>query len=215
MNKTQQIMPVTFVASRRISVNFVLAQYQTSDGESFVVEWNNFDEATGEIGNFDLYFVAAAENNELAEFVSSAIKGGENGENCDLYLALRDTFNANDAQNVADSGGIASKSFSESVIFGGDGSEGWHALNQDSDKFTGEGDFEGWSKDVIEMALGTKVYLSGGEVVLCDLHDVNGQSMRLGDEEETFDEILIVDMSIFTKEFLKEKFNKILAEKRE
>lgn len=82
----------------RTSKNSVVVTYQIEDNKYFTIEWNNIHPGTGEVmSQYDWEDVKSSDV-ELACIVQMTLKEGENDINphLDLYLQIRDDFNAMD-----------------------------------------------------------------------------------------------------------------------
>lgn len=87
----------------RVSENRVLVLYYHNERhQEFVCEWNNIHPGTGEIIDYDLQINCLSGSAELNEMIKNTIAKGEHDDNpnLDLYLELRDTFNANDCEDA-------------------------------------------------------------------------------------------------------------------
>lgn len=87
----------------RVSENRVMVLYYHNDRhQEFVVEWNNINTGTGEIVDYDLQISCLSNSEELNSMIEDSIRIGERDKNTnlDLYLELRDTFNANDCEDA-------------------------------------------------------------------------------------------------------------------
>ena len=88
---------IKFIEAKKESDNEVSAKYLISDQE-VTVSWNNLHEGTGEImDSFDLTLDVKSEDERTTELVKEAINQGEDS---DIYLFIRDTFNAGDAAEI-------------------------------------------------------------------------------------------------------------------
>jgi hypothetical protein len=89
-----------FVKSTRNSDTSVQVAYLL-DKQEFTVEWNNVHPSTGEIGSYDLQIDCESDNQDFNERVKECIRAGETDSNpdLDLYLNLRDTFDAMDCED--------------------------------------------------------------------------------------------------------------------
>lgn len=90
-------MNIKFLSAKRKSFNSVQVTYSL-DSTEFTVEWNNIHDGTGEFGDYDLQLDVKSSDEDLAIRVADCSRVGETDENDDLelYLAIRDTFNASD-----------------------------------------------------------------------------------------------------------------------
>ena len=95
----------TFIKAERTSMNHVEAEYKlNATGESFIVTWCNLSETQFNIvEDYDLDVLVRSNNPDLADRVSNAIREGESDDNsdCELYLEIRDTFDAQNAEDFA------------------------------------------------------------------------------------------------------------------
>ena len=94
-------MEIKLIKATRKSDNQVDVEYSV-DGVSVTVEWNNIHPGTGEEAEYDLQLNTKSDDAELALRIDDAIREGETDENDDieLYLAVRDTFDAMDCQDA-------------------------------------------------------------------------------------------------------------------
>ncbi len=66
-----------------------------------VVEWNNIHPENGEIVGYDLQTDCLSRCEFFNAMIEDAISEGESmTEDCDLYLELRDTFDARDCEGL-------------------------------------------------------------------------------------------------------------------
>lgn len=102
-NKTIK-QKLDFVSAIRTHQHHVAVTYRTPEtDDEFTVEWSNINPETGAIeSRYDLDVLVRSDNNELADRVSEAIKEGESDDNpdLDLYLSIRDDFDATDVAAV-------------------------------------------------------------------------------------------------------------------
>lgn len=93
-----------FVCAIRKSDHDVDVTYRMPDtGDKFTVNWSNIHPETGHTeSSYDLDVDVRSDNETLAERVSEAIKAGESDDNTDidLYLTVRDSFDATDVVEV-------------------------------------------------------------------------------------------------------------------
>lgn len=83
----------------RVSENEVRVLYVENETRyEFLVEWNNIRHDSGQIGDYDLQLECLSDNELLREKVIEAIREGEEGENGDLYIEIRDNFDRMDAE---------------------------------------------------------------------------------------------------------------------
>jgi hypothetical protein len=97
----QEKNKIELVSTEAKSENSVLAKYKLS-GSEFSVEWNNIHPGTGEIldqfGLCDGHGSVISDDVDLKIFIEEEISKGEDS---DIYLSLRDTFDASDARDLA------------------------------------------------------------------------------------------------------------------
>ncbi|MDO4700688.1 MAG: hypothetical protein Q4A69_08400 [Moraxella sp.] len=85
----------------RTTENEVCVMYRDLERQQdFVVYWNNIHPSTGEIVDYDLQLDCLSNSEDFNEKVINAIKDGEDGEDGDLYITLRDTFDAQDCDSL-------------------------------------------------------------------------------------------------------------------
>lgn len=88
-------MNIKFLNAERATFNAVKAHYELQ-GKLFTVEWNNVN------GDYDLQLNTLSKDSGLANRIDDAIREGETSDNndLDLYLFIRDTFDAGDCQHI-------------------------------------------------------------------------------------------------------------------
>jgi hypothetical protein len=92
---------IKFIEAKKESNSSVRAEFRI-EGQSVSVEWSNIHEGTGEtLDTFGLTNDVNSVDSALAARVIDAINEGEGGEDDELYLAIRDTFDATDAAELA------------------------------------------------------------------------------------------------------------------
>lgn len=83
---------ITLITAFRTDEHTVYVMYfHNKYHQEFVIEWNNIDPGTGEISEYDLQELCLAGTAGLVTLITDAIQTGETGD-CELYLAIRDTF---------------------------------------------------------------------------------------------------------------------------
>ncbi|WP_265822533.1 hypothetical protein [Geovibrio ferrireducens] len=97
-----EMSKLTLEKAFRLNENVVRALYFHNDRrQEFMVEWSNIDH-NGEVA--DNYYLTQdyclASDESLRTEVITAMQEGETGERDDLYLEIRDTFDAGDAENL-------------------------------------------------------------------------------------------------------------------
>lgn len=92
---------ITLLKAFRIDKYTVKCLYKHKElRQEFVIEWNNIHPGSGEIVDYDLQIDCLSGTETLNERIENAIREGEKGEDADLYIELRDTFNANDCEEL-------------------------------------------------------------------------------------------------------------------
>lgn len=93
---------IEFVGAEAKSENTVTATYSL-EGTEFSVEWSNIHPGTGEVfDSFDLtdgHGSVTSDNKDLKIFIEEELAKGEDS---DIYLLVRDTFDAGMAKELAD-----------------------------------------------------------------------------------------------------------------
>lgn len=96
--KEYNMKKVTFITAFRKNENTVCVMYRhNARSQDFVIEWSNIHPATGEVDDYDLQLSCLAPSENLVNEVIEAIK---NGEDDDLYLEIRDTFDRLDCEDI-------------------------------------------------------------------------------------------------------------------
>ncbi|MDY0300289.1 MAG: hypothetical protein RBQ99_01755 [Trichlorobacter sp.] len=92
MSIKKGILPISFVAAFRRKWDEVAVAYTTEAGDLFRVTWRYEGEGdfTGE--TYALTSDVESANEEIADCISDAINEGEDGEDAEIFLAVRDTF---------------------------------------------------------------------------------------------------------------------------
>lgn len=91
---------IKFIAAFRIDENTVGVMYRHNNRLiDFVIEWNNVHPETGEILDYDLQISCMSESEDFNAMICETIKNCENGDS-GLYEELRDTFNAQECEEV-------------------------------------------------------------------------------------------------------------------
>ena len=89
---------ITLIKAFRADENTVYVMYAHNErAQRFVVEWSNIHPETGNIENYDLQLNCLSGSEILNDIVKQAISDGEDS---DLYLSIRDTFDSLDCEGV-------------------------------------------------------------------------------------------------------------------
>lgn len=89
---------ITLIKAFRADENTVNVMYFHQDRkQKFVIEWSNVYPETGDIENYDLQLTCLSRSEILNEIVEQAISDGEDS---DLYIAIRDAFDRLDCESV-------------------------------------------------------------------------------------------------------------------
>lgn len=92
---------IELIKAFRTSENEVCVMYRhVKTAREFVVFWNNIHPGTGEIVDYDLQLKCLSNFEDFNAEVIEAIKDGETGENWELYIAIRDSFDAQDCKSL-------------------------------------------------------------------------------------------------------------------
>ena len=88
---------LTLIAAFRKTENSVGVMYFHKERrQEFVITWNNIDQGTGKALRYDLQVDCIGRSESLNRLIEDAINDGD----CDLYLELRDTFDALDCESI-------------------------------------------------------------------------------------------------------------------
>ena len=119
--KNVNVMNIKFIKAEVKKFPTAVLAYYTIDDIEFAVEWNSIHPGTGETGRFDLQIEPifspqnSGRDNELFIRIADSIANGEtDDENGEIYLALLNTFNSNDAALLVES--KVTYQYNESVI---------------------------------------------------------------------------------------------------
>lgn len=99
MTTTTQALNISFLSAERTTAHEVKASY-TLNGIEFAALWNCIHGETGEVTDYDLSD-AEAQDSDLKHRVLTAIQEGENGQDGELYLFIKDTFDSSDAESTS------------------------------------------------------------------------------------------------------------------
>jgi len=96
-------MKTKLLKSFRTDKHTVKCLYITDDRREFIIQWSNIHEGSGDVIEYCLdenYCLAGDEL--MIDKVIECIQEGETDTNryIDLYLAIRDTFNSNDCEDL-------------------------------------------------------------------------------------------------------------------
>lgn len=94
---------ISLTKAFRINENTVGVLYTHNERhQDFLVSWNNIDHETGKVIDYDLQIDCLSNSEHFNEIVKNAIRTGERDDNpsLNLYLELRDTFDAHDCEEV-------------------------------------------------------------------------------------------------------------------
>lgn len=97
-----------FIKAERQTTNSVIATHEIL-GATVLIEWNNIHPGTGEVLEYDASIEdIITDNDELRERIEEAFHGGKDDSNDDveIYLHLRDSFDADAAEEMLFEGKI-------------------------------------------------------------------------------------------------------------
>ena len=94
---------VKLIKAFRTGKHTIKCMYKYVDGQEFVISWSNIHEGSGNVIEYclDENYCLAGDELIMEKIYSCMVEGeSDTNENIELYLAIRDTFNSNDCEEI-------------------------------------------------------------------------------------------------------------------